>query len=115
MGGLTNVPKGNQEWEGEDLIVIARGNYVMSQKPTFVGGGKAVSETSPIRSVLGPRLSEYVLAGGRKLRLMLFQTLGETATAGCNILTKLLHVALTGVAHLLQSLLHGLNPRLTWR
>jgi hypothetical protein len=106
------APKGNQEWEGEGLIVMARGSAMMHQKPTFVGGGKAVSETSPARSALGPRLSEFVLAGGRKLRLMLFQTLGETATAGCDVLTELLHVALTGVAHLFGSRRHGLYPSL---
>jgi hypothetical protein len=46
---------------------------------------------------------------------MLFEALCETAAAGVDVLAKLLHVALTGVAYPLQACLHGLKPRLTLR
>jgi hypothetical protein len=60
-------------------------------------------------------LSELGFTSRRKFWHMLLQALREAAAAEADIFTKLLHVALTGVAHPLQSLLYGLNPRLTWR
>jgi hypothetical protein len=109
---LTKALKGDQEKEGEGPTVMARGNDLIHQRSTFAGGRKAGLETSPARSALRPRLGECILAGGRKLRLMSIQTLGETATTGRDVLTKSLHVALAGAAYPLCLRRHGLYPLL---